>query len=109
MSEPDAAEQKRREFVDVVLGNQTRAWQRGKGVPVEVWCNTIPDLRTDPDAVLELIGNEVALREDRGEKPTLDEYLTRFPHLADALRKMFRANRLVGDILGDLKDGGGRP
>jgi hypothetical protein len=37
----------------------------------------------------------VLLRERRGEKPTLDEYLTRFPTLADAPREQFAVHGAV--------------
>jgi serine/threonine-protein kinase len=39
--------------------------------------------------VLDLIYNEVVLRKEAGESPRLEEYLRRFPHLAEPLELQF--------------------
>lgn len=48
----------------------------------------------DSEKWLELICNEVMLREQRGERPTLTEYQLRFPELAEALSIQWGINRL---------------
>ena len=48
----------------------------------------------DSEKWLELICNEVMLREQRGERPTLTEYQLRFPDLAEALSIQWGINRL---------------
>src|SRR5919204_3943423 len=72
-----------------LLVRQREAWQGGRRLRVEDLLERHPEFREQPDAVLDLIYNEVVLREERGEKPGFDEYLTRFPHLAEPLKLQF--------------------
>ena len=66
----------------VVLLRQGQAWQRGERLGLEELLARHPNLARDDDAVLDLIYNEVVLREQAGEAPSLGDYLPRFPHLA---------------------------
>src|SRR5262249_30636804 len=52
-----------------------------------------PEWRTDADTILDLIHAEVVLREEAGEVPQLNDYLTRFPHLAEGVRELFALHR----------------
>ncbi|MFQ3649545.1 MAG: serine/threonine-protein kinase [Gemmataceae bacterium] len=72
-----------------VLLRQRRAWQLGQRPTIEMLLQAYPHLKTDPDALLDLIYNEVVLREQIGEHPTLNDYLPRFPDLAEQLRMQF--------------------
>ena len=45
-----------------------------------------PDLQADLDALIELVCAEFRLRVEAGEKPTIDEYVCRFPSLTESLR-----------------------
>jgi tetratricopeptide (TPR) repeat protein len=74
---------------------QRARWERGARVPVEAYLGWYPALRADETALLDLIYNEVLLREEAGEVPQLDEYLARFPHLADPLREQFEVHRAL--------------
>ena len=47
------------------------------------------------DLLLDLIYNEVVLREEDGEWPELDEYLRRFPQHAEDLRAQFDVHRAL--------------
>ena len=86
----------------LLLGHQRRAWRRGERAPVEDYLAQQPGLRDDAEAVLDLIYNEILLREEVGESPRLEEYLGRFPHLAPQLELQFevegapRAGALAG-------------
>src|SRR5262245_49580838 len=72
-----------------LLVEQRQAWQRGRRVPVEEIVGRCPHLRDNAEAVLDLIYNEIVLREQAGEKPRLEEYVARFPHLSDQLNVQF--------------------
>jgi WD40 repeat protein/serine/threonine protein kinase len=67
---------------------------------VEDFLERQPGLRDEPDGLLDLIVHEVSLRERAGESPEPEEYLRRFPWLADRLELqlellgLFRAARL---------------
>src|SRR5262245_54379096 len=73
--------------------DQRTRWQAGERVDVETYLEQHPALRADVEAALELIYQEVLLREGQGEAPGLEEYLTRFPQWADRLRLLFEVHR----------------
>ena len=54
-----------------------------------------PALQSDADALLDLIYNEVFLREQAGDRPRLEEYRQRFPHLAAELQIQFEVHRAI--------------
>jgi tetratricopeptide (TPR) repeat protein/tRNA A-37 threonylcarbamoyl transferase component Bud32 len=70
-----------------------RRWQSGERVLVEKYLEQQPTLQADPEAVVDLIYNEVLLREEGGETPSLAEYVQRFPHLAEALAVQFEVDQ----------------
>jgi eukaryotic-like serine/threonine-protein kinase len=83
-------------LLSLVLRHQSRAWRRGERAAVEDYLAQQPGLRADAEAVLDLIYNEVLLREEDGESPRLEEYLGRFPELAPQLRLQFEVEGALG-------------
>jgi tetratricopeptide (TPR) repeat protein len=73
-------------------------WARGDRVPVEDYIAQYPSLRTDAEAVLDLIYHEVVLRQEQGETPTLAEYLARFDDLGPQLRLLFEVDHALGAV-----------
>src|ERR1700674_2615890 len=88
-----------------LLADQCARWQRGDHVPVEVYLKKHPGLRAKPMDVLDLIYNEIVLREQHGETPELGEYSRRFPHLARELRLQFEIHRVLDleEVIKDIK------
>jgi formylglycine-generating enzyme required for sulfatase activity/tRNA A-37 threonylcarbamoyl transferase component Bud32 len=83
-----------------LLLDQRQRWQRGERAFVETFLRQHPALAADTEAVLDLIFQEIALRERRGESAPLEEYLGRFPHLGEQLRHQFEVDRaLLADLL----------
>src|SRR4051812_33201410 len=80
-----------------VLLRQGQAWRRGERLGVEVLLARHPHLAADDDAVLDLIYNEVVLREQAGDSPALADYLGRFPRLEAALRLQFEVDQALAD------------
>jgi WD40 repeat protein/tetratricopeptide (TPR) repeat protein len=74
---------------------QRRCWQAGDRLLVEDLLRRQPELRLDTEGLLEVIYGEVLLRDEHGERPQRDEYLRRFPHLAEALRDQFDVHAAV--------------
>ncbi len=72
-----------------LLVDQRRRWSLGERALVEEYCRDYPKLATDHESLLDLIIQELVLRERAGERPTHAEYLQRFPQLVDALRLQF--------------------
>src|SRR5262245_38109569 len=79
----------------MMLIEQRERWERGDCVPVERLIEERPSLRGNAEAVLELLYQEMLLSEERGEEPRLDDYLRRFPHLANDLRMQFEVHTAV--------------
>jgi serine/threonine-protein kinase len=82
--------------------DQRRRWQAGERVPVEDYLAAHPGLADD--ALLDLIFQEVVLRERRGETPPLDEYVRRFPRLAETLRLQFSVDRALWESSSGSED-----
>jgi serine/threonine protein kinase/Tfp pilus assembly protein PilF len=78
-----------------LLGEQNQRWQEGDCAPVEDYLGSHPWLRSRPDSLLDLIYNEVRLREESGETPELDDYCRRFPELAEDLAVQFEVHRAL--------------
>jgi hypothetical protein len=89
-AEPD------RPMLALLLAYQRLAWRRGERVPVEAYLAQHPSLAADPEAALDLIYQEVLLREQAGESPRLEEYQSRFPHLGPQLALQFEVEGALG-------------
>lgn len=88
---------------DPSLDDQNRRWRAGCPVFLEQYLDRLPALRDDPEALLDLIYNEIRLREEQGEQLNLDEYCGRFPELERELTLQFEVHRAMraGEILDD--------
>src|SRR5262245_19341481 len=96
-SPSDVAGLSRTEVLDLVRTSQRRAWQRGERPLIEDYLQRLPALQAHPDAVLDLLHAEAALREETGEAVTVEEYRHRFPQHADSLDRYFAVRRAVAD------------
>jgi hypothetical protein len=84
-----------RDLLDSLLDQQSRFWLSGKRPAVEELLDG-SSLRNDPDAQLDLIYNEILLREQLGEKPVAEEYVARYPHLQESLALHFEVHSAIG-------------
>src|SRR5262245_9504027 len=78
---------------DQLLSEQRQRWRGGDRPPVEAYRHAHPTLCSAREIVLELIFNEITLRAEDGETPELEEYLGRFPELAQELVLQFETDR----------------
>ena len=78
-----------------ILFEQRRLWKNGQRISVEELCLAFQSLGVNDDQRLDLIYQEVLLREQRGERPGVEEYLARFPALADELRLQFALDEVI--------------
>jgi tetratricopeptide (TPR) repeat protein len=79
----------------VAAVDQHERWQRGERVAAETYLQTFPSLASDPEAALELIYGEFLFREERGETPSCDEYVRRFPAHEARLRQQFALHQAM--------------
>jgi serine/threonine protein kinase len=81
-----------RVFIDMLLVEQRRDWQRGQTYPVESYLQRYPLLGQHDEGILDLIYHEIFLRERGGEHPICEEYVKRFPQFAEQLRLQFEVH-----------------
>jgi serine/threonine protein kinase/tetratricopeptide (TPR) repeat protein len=92
-------------LISLLQGEQRRRWEHGERVPVETYLEQHPTLQTEPEGLLDLVYNEILIREEQGDRPGLEEYQRRFPEFASQLQVQFavhgalRAGRLHRTIL----------
>jgi serine/threonine protein kinase len=86
MSEPSIAS---------LLADQRSRWAGGDCVVVEAYLRQYPALLTNTEGVLDLIYNEVYLREQKGETPCREEYIRRFPQLAGPINEQFDVHQAI--------------
>ncbi|MHC5544753.1 protein kinase domain-containing protein, partial [Singulisphaera rosea] len=82
----------------VILDDQRNRWRRGEPATVEDYLARFPTLGDDPEGLLDLIYNEVVLREERGQAASLGEYQARFPDLAAPLRDLFEIHGAIDNV-----------
>jgi serine/threonine-protein kinase len=78
-----------------LLLDQRRRWQQGDRVRVEDYLARYAPLANDDEALLDLICNEIDLREQGEDPPRLGEYVGRFPALADQLKVQFEVHAAI--------------
>jgi WD40 repeat protein/tRNA A-37 threonylcarbamoyl transferase component Bud32 len=88
------------ELLQLLLGKQRQDWERGERVPVEQYlerARAAGESWLDEDGVLDLLYNEIVLREEHGDHPNIDEYRRRFPEYADQLEWQFAVHEGLRD------------
>ena len=96
ISEWQAAGPTVRQRSDDLLDLQNRCWHEGRPSPIELFLENDRELSSNSEIVLDLIYNEVRLREASGETPDLEEYGRRFPALKEMLDVQFEVHRAMG-------------
>lgn len=82
------------EDVRPLLKRQYESWQQGTRVPVETMIQAAkPEHRVI--AAQALIKQEIVLREESGERPSFNEYRTRFPEYTDKLSRDWESEHEV--------------
>lgn len=84
----------RSDAIWALLADQDERWGRGERPLVDTYLAGHPFLRQDPRSLLDLIANEIFLREQRGETISADDYARRFPNLAGLILEQFKIHRL---------------
>jgi serine/threonine protein kinase/WD40 repeat protein len=93
------------QLLEALRSDQRHRWQDGDRIRAEAYVTQHPALQAKPEYALELVYNEVLLREQQGEAPHLDEYLKRFPQLAAQLKPLFEVHQaLESGFAGETPD-----
>jgi serine/threonine protein kinase/Flp pilus assembly protein TadD len=75
--------------------DQRQRWLQGERLRVEDYLQKHPDLRDHPEELLDLIYNEILLRDEMGHAPRLDEYLRRFGEFEQQIRQLFEVHEVL--------------
>jgi tRNA A-37 threonylcarbamoyl transferase component Bud32 len=74
------------ERAPLLWDDQRRRWLAGQRATVEMYAALLNPPAAD-DLLLDLIYGEFVLRDELGEKPIVQEYRSRFPHLAQSIAR----------------------
>ena len=85
------------EIVMALRVDQAERCRLGQWVPAEEYLESFPAVRDHAPAAIDLIFAEFLLREERGERPPLEEFLRRFPEHADELKLQIELHREMDD------------
>jgi tetratricopeptide (TPR) repeat protein/predicted Ser/Thr protein kinase len=94
------------QIVAVLWVDRRERWKSGERIPVEVYLDSFPSLREDPEKAVELVYGEFLVREELGEAPDLEAYVERFPAYAHRLREQIDLHRALNTAGTDISDGG---
>src|SRR5262245_56465834 len=83
-----------------LLRELVQDWMSGTPQPLRVYLDRRPGLIGRPEVIVELINQEVVLRQMRGETPRPADYLAEFPELTESLERLFDVHALAPEILG---------
>jgi serine/threonine protein kinase len=82
-------------LVRLLLVDQHQRWSAGRPQPVEAYLRDHPGLSDDLEGLLDLVYNEICLRERAGETVVLTDYQRRFPELARPLEVQMEVHRAL--------------
>jgi tetratricopeptide (TPR) repeat protein len=85
---------------DAILDEQEARWNRGERPLVEELLAQHPTLQGNADAAVDVIYHEFVIRLARGESPSPEDYLRRFPDWADALMRQFAVDEALRPAAG---------
>jgi eukaryotic-like serine/threonine-protein kinase len=75
--------------LEQIISEQVKEWMSGARPPVKLFLSRHVGLYDQPTALVELINQEIVLRQMRGESPRPEDYLVDFPDLAEPLSRLF--------------------
>jgi len=83
------------QILAVLRVDQSERFRLGEWVQAEVYLAAFPAVASDPEHAIDLVFAEFLLREEKGERPALAEYLQRFPLHAEELKLQLELHRAV--------------
>jgi serine/threonine protein kinase len=83
-------------LVERLADDMVDRWHAGDRPPTEHYLDRYPTLNDHPDAALELLAEELALRAEHGLPVDADELAARFPRWAAQVRALVECQRVLG-------------
>ena len=88
--------------------DQRQRWRDGERPRVEDYLAAEPSLCGDESAVLDLLFRELALREEHGEDPEVEELVGRFPEYGPRIRQQYAVHLALHSRLPSPRDATGK-
>ena len=79
-----------------LIQEMIQRWQTGERPLAEHCLDRCPDLWKNADEALEIIYEEICLRQEYGQPAELEDFLARFPQWSAQLRLLFECHQLLG-------------
>ena len=79
-----------------LVNEMTQRWRAGERPSAEEFLDRHPELRNEPESAVQLIYEEVCLRQDQGENVSPEEISGRFPQWSAQLQVLLDCHRLLG-------------
>jgi WD40 repeat protein len=95
MSERDRASAALQRLASRLLDEQRARWERGDEAPAEEFLRQHPELQADPEALVDLIYQEVLLQQERGRAQRLSDCVRRFPQCEALLTAQFALHEVL--------------
>ena len=99
MSERDwasaAAQRPLQRLASRLLDEQRARWERGDEAPAEEFLRQHPELQADPEALVDLIYQEVLLQQEHGRVLGLSDCVRRFPQCEALLEAQFAVHEVL--------------
>lgn len=73
-------------LIDILELDRHERWARNERIRAETYLKAFPQIAEDAESALVIIYGEYYLRQEKGESPSLMEYVARFPRFARRLR-----------------------
>jgi tRNA A-37 threonylcarbamoyl transferase component Bud32/tetratricopeptide (TPR) repeat protein len=81
--------------LEQLLSEQVRDWMRGDCRPFRFYLERQASFPAEPESIIELINQEIVLRRRGGDTPTLEDYLSDYPDLAEPLSQLFEVYNAI--------------
>ena len=93
----------RDQLVELLRADQRRRWRTGQPLSVSAYLERFPQIRADPTYALDLIWSEYLIRENLGDRPSLEEYTRAFPQFESLLERQHRVHDWIeqAELTGD--------
>ena len=83
------------ETIALLCVDQTSRWEAGEYVLVEDYYDQCPELIEDQEMLLDLIYNEIYLRDEYDQSCDRNSFRTRFPNLYDQIEFMLEIHEVI--------------
>ncbi len=83
--------------IEMLAGELRTRWKSGKRVGVEQLGSAFEQIAKNEEQLLDIIYHEVLIREEFGEKPTLEDFTVRFPQHVERLQRLFAVHGAIED------------